>query len=75
MARLYFRELRLRRIRHGIEKQEMAKKLECSLGWLSQLELYDYKGPSRDVWAERYQQALNEMIAERRASSDAAKTG
>jgi len=71
--RYYWRELRLRRIRHRVQKQEMAERLGCSLAWLSTLELYDYRGPAADVWAEKYVAALDEMVVERRAR--AAKTG
>jgi transcriptional regulator with XRE-family HTH domain len=74
MANMYWRELRVRRLRFRVPQREIAERLECSISWLKSLEL-GYSGPARDVWAERYQQALNDIISERRAERAAAKTG
>jgi transcriptional regulator with XRE-family HTH domain len=68
------KELRLRRIRHGIRAQEMADSLGTSRSWVYQLENY-YRGPSLPRWRERYETALQERIAARRQAATGVRVG
>lgn len=66
MSKSSFPELRLKRLRHGITAREMAQRLDASYGWVRSLEKGFYRGPSRKTWLEKYSQALEETIKERK---------
>lgn len=63
-----FSKLRAKRLRNRVSKIQLARKLGCAESWLNALELGHYRAPAREVWAEKYQAALDELIAEKRAS-------
>lgn len=60
--------LRMRRLRNRVTRREMAERLNCAESWLNVLELGHYRGPAREKWAERYAEALEAILAERRAA-------
>jgi len=57
-----FKELRLKRLRHGITARQMAEFLGASYGWVRQLEKGHYRGPCVPMWRERYETALQNLI-------------
>lgn len=59
------KELRMKRIRHGITAKELADHLDVSYGWLRQIELY-YRGPGTPKWQVRYETALAELVEARK---------
>lgn len=61
-----FKELRLRRLRHGITARQMAEHLGASYGWVRQLEKGHYRGPCVPMWRERYKEALQVLIDAKR---------
>jgi len=60
-------ELRVKRLRNRVTKREIARRLGCAESWLNVMELYGYNGPAREVWAEKYRVALEDILAERKA--------
>lgn len=58
-------ELRMRRLRYRITKREMARRLGCSEPWLNMMELEYYHAPASEVWAEKYEAMLEEIIEEK----------
>jgi transcriptional regulator with XRE-family HTH domain len=63
-----FERLRMLRLKHRISRRAMAQALSCNESWLNQLELHGYTGPAARTWAEKYQAAVEELIAEKKAS-------
>lgn len=63
------KELRMKRIRHGITAKEMAEQLGVSYGWFRTRELY-YRGPSTSAWENRYEAALRKLIKPRCSHKD-----
>ena len=61
------KELRLRRLRHGITAKQMAKALGASYGWVRSLEKGFYCGPCVPSWQARYETALTELIEAKKA--------
>ena len=57
-----FKQMRNRRLIHGISKKAIADKMGCSYAWVDTLDRGLYDGPSSERWRDRYEQALNELI-------------
>jgi len=57
-----------RRLVHRIPQSAMAKKMGCTHQWVSIIEGLA-TGTSATKWADRYEQALEELIEERKAAS------
>jgi transcriptional regulator with XRE-family HTH domain len=64
-----FERLRMLRLKHRISRRAMAQALSCNESWLNQLELHGYTGPAARTWAEKYQNALEVLIAEKKAAA------
>ena len=62
------KELRLRRLRHGITARQMSEALGASYGWVRSLEKGFYNGPCVPEWRDRYEAKLSELIDQRRAA-------
>lgn len=62
-----FNRLRAKRLRNRISKVEMARRLGCAESWVNALELGHYHGPARAVWEDKYRQALDALLKERKA--------
>ena len=71
MARLV--DLRLRRLRHGISRDKMATRMNCSQSWISTLELRGYDGPAYTTWVATYKMALDQLVAEKREAAREAR--
>lgn len=63
------RQMANRRKVHGISRREIQRMLGCSESWLRWLEAGYYRGPVVHSWTERYAEALDSAIAERKAAS------
>lgn len=64
-----FESLRLKRLKHRVQRQEIAVALNCSPGWITRLERDPYSGPAAGKWELLYQAALDELIQERKATT------
>lgn len=62
------KELRLKRLRHGITAKQMSELLGISYQWTLLLEKGYYSGPCVPEWRDKYEAALNELIKEKRAT-------
>jgi len=61
-----FNRLRAKRLRNRVSKVEMARRLGCAESWLNMLELGHYRAPAREKWLVKCQEALEEILKERK---------
>jgi transcriptional regulator with XRE-family HTH domain len=64
-----YKRLRLRRLCNDITARQLAKRLAVSDGWVRSLEKNRYRGPAAETWHERYREALDTLIAEKKAKA------
>ena len=53
-----------RRKSRGIKQTEVAEKMVCSVQWVRWLENANTSRPTADLWRGRYEDALDEAIAD-----------
>ena len=58
------KQLRNRRLIHGISKRKLAREMDCSYSWADFLDRQMYRGPALPKWEKRYTAALEKLIAD-----------
>jgi predicted transcriptional regulator len=61
------KQLTGRRKLHSISRRQLQEKMKCSLHWIRWLEAGGVQGDTLAQWRDRYQAALEELIAEKNA--------
>lgn len=61
-----FESLAARRRANRITRQAVKERMACSYSWVRWLEAGAYDGPTVGEWQARYENALNELVEERK---------
>jgi predicted transcriptional regulator len=56
-----FKQLKQRRMMHGISRPMLARQMDCSESWIRLLEL-GYQGRNFSDWQERYSHAVTALV-------------